>query len=282
MNVRIISDSTSDIGQKRAKEWGVTLVPLKVLYGGKEYRDGVDLDLDQFYEMLESGQELPTTSQPSPDEFVTVFNEVKEAGEEAVVLTISSGLSVTYQSACIAKEICGYDKIYIVDSKQVTLSLQLMVRRALELKAEGKDGKSIADQIEEEKGRFRFYGVIGDLSFLERGGRLPKSGAVVGTMLNLKPIIMINEEGFVKPVGVGRGLNGAFSKVLKMAAADKADLENREYCIGYTGKPEVLEPLKQYLEGKLSTDNRLESSIGTVIGTHGGPGCRVFAFFMKK
>ena len=282
MSVRIISDSTSDIGEERARDWGVTLVPLKVLFGDKEYRDGVDLPLDRFYEMLEEGGRLPTTSQPAPDAFVEIFEEIKAAGDEAVVMTISSGLSGTYQSACIAKDICDYDKIYIIDSKLVTLSLQLLVRRALELKEEGKNGGEIAAILEDEKKKFCFYGVIGDLSFLERGGRLPKSGAVVGTMLNLKPIIKINEDGLIKLVTVARGLNGAFSKMLRMADADGADLTGREYCIGYTGKPEVLEPLEAYLEGKLGKENRITSSIGTVIGTHGGPGCRVFAFSMKR
>lgn len=282
MSVRILSDSTSDIGQERAKEWGVTLVPLKVLFGEDEYRDGVDLPLEQFYEKLETGGLLPTTSQPSPEEFIEVFNEIKASGDEAVVLTISSGLSGTYQSACLAKEECGYDKIYIVDSKQVTLSLQLMIRRALELKRQGKSGKEIADIIEEEKRLFRFYGVISDLSYLERGGRLPKTGVVVGTALNLKPIITISEEGYVKLVGVARGLNGAFSKILKMVEGAGGRNEDQEYCIGYTGNKEVLEPLKEYLSGKTDEKNRLESSIGTVIGTHGGPGCVVFAFSLKK
>ncbi|MBT9776531.1 DegV family EDD domain-containing protein [Clostridium sp. MCC353] len=282
MSVRIISDSTSDIGVEKANEWGVTLVPLKVLFGDKEYRDGVDLSLERFYEILEEGGELPTTSQPSPDAFVEIFDEIKAAGDEAVVMTISSELSGTYQSACIAKEICGYDKIYVIDSKLVTLSLQLLVRRAMELREEGKNGKEIAGLLESDKKNFSFYGVIGDLSFLERGGRLPKSGAVVGSMLNLKPIIKIKEDGKIKLVGVARGLNGAFSKILKMAQADGADLTGREYCIGYTGKPEVLEPLEAYLDGKLGKENRLTSSIGTVIGTHGGPGCRVFAFSKKR
>lgn len=282
MSVRIISDSTSDIGGTKAKEWGVTLVPLKVLFGEMEYKDGVDLTLDRFYEMLEDGKELPTTSQPSPEAFVEIFEEVKAAGDEAVVMTISSELSGTYQSACIAREICGYDKIYVIDSKLVTLSLQLLVRRAMELREEGKSGKEMAAILEADKKNFCFYGVIDDLSFLERGGRLPKSGAVVGSMLNLKPIIKINEDGRIKLVGVARGVNGAFSKMLKMAETDGADLTGREYCIGYTGKPEVLEPLEAYLEGKLGKENRLTSSIGTVIGTHGGPGCRVFAFSRKR
>lgn len=282
MSVRILSDSTSDIGQERAKEWGVTLVPLKVLFGEDEYRDGVDLPLEQFYEKLEHGSTLPTTSQPSPEEFIEVFEEIKASGDEAVVLTISSGLSGTYQSACLAKEECGYDKIYIVDSKQVTLSLQLMVRRAMELKDEGKSGKEIADMIEQEKARFRFYGIIDDLTYLERGGRLPKTGVVVGTALKLKPIITITTDGVVKLIGVARGMNGAFSKVLKMVEAAGGRDTDEEYCIGYTGDRAVLKPLENYLEGKADEEKRLVSSIGTVIGTHGGPGCIVFAFSLKK
>ena len=116
MSVRIMADSTSDIGPERAKAWGVTLIPLKVLFGEEEFLDGVDMQLEEFYQRLVSSEKLPTTSQPDPEAFLTVFQEAKEAGDDVVVVTISSNLSGTFQSATIAKEMCEYDNIYIVDS----------------------------------------------------------------------------------------------------------------------------------------------------------------------
>lgn len=282
MSIRIMSDSTSDIGPEKAKEWGVTLIPLKVIFGEEEFQDGVDLQLDEFYNRLVTSEKLPTTSQPDPERFLTVFQEAKAAGDEVVLFTISSNLSGTYQSASIAKEICGYDKIYIIDSLQVTSSMLLMVRRALALCKEGKTGAEIAAILEGEKSRYRLYGAVSDLKYLEKGGRLSKVGAAAGSMLNLKPVITISEEGVVKLAGMARGQKGAYAKLLKLIEADGGLDTSREFCIGYTGDEEVMTPYREYLAEKLDMKNSLEHRIGTVIGTHGGPGCSVFGAFLKE
>ena len=151
MSIRIMTDSTSDIGPERAREWGITLVPLKVIFGKDEYLDGVDLRLDAFYEKLQAPKQLPTTSQPAPEMFLREFEAARDAGDQVVLLTISSELSGTYQSACLAREMCGYDGIYIVDSRQVTCTILLMARRALVLAKEGKTAAEIAAVLEEEK-----------------------------------------------------------------------------------------------------------------------------------
>lgn len=281
MSIRIIADSTADIGEERAKEWGVTLVPLKVLFGEEEFRDGIDLSLDGFYERLVREEKLPTTSQPAPDAFVRVFEEVKAAGDQAVVITISSALSGTYQSALLAKELCEYDEIYIVDSCQVTLSFQLLVRRALELKNQGLDAAAIAQTLEKEKSRYRLYAVIGDLTYLEKGGRLSRVGTVAGTMLNLKPVITVTDEGVVRLAGMARGMNGAFAKLLKLTEADGGMDQEREFAVGYTGDRQTLEPFAAYLSSRLDMSRAVESRIGTVIGTHGGPGCSVLGCILK-
>lgn len=281
MSVRIMADSTSDIGPERAKEWGVTLIPLKVLFGEEEYLDGVDMQLEEFYQRLVASEKLPTTSQPDPEAFLTVFREAKAAGDDVVVVTISSNLSGTFQSASIAKEMCKYENIYIIDSMQVTCTMLMMVRRAMELAGKGKSGKEIFDIIEGEKSHYRLYAAIGDLKYLEKGGRLSKVGAAAGSMLNLKPVITITEGGVVKLAGMGRGQNGAYGKMLKLIEADGGMDTSREICIGYTGDYEVLVPFKEYLKGKVDLSNSLESRIGTVIGTHGGPGCAVLGVFLK-
>lgn len=282
MGIRIMSDSTSDIGLMRAKEWGVTLIPLKVIFGEEEYLDGVDMQLEEFYKRLVTSKKLPTTSQPDPEAFLKVFTQAEEAGDEVVLITISSNLSGTYQSACIAKDMSGYDKIYIIDSLQVTCTMLMMVRRAMKLAEEGKSGSETADILEAEKGRYCVYAAIGDLTYLEKGGRLSKVGAAAGSMLNLKPVITIANTGVVKLAGMARGLNGAYSKILKLIESDGGLDMTREICIGYTGDSQVLVPFKEYLSGKINLGNCLESRIGTVIGTHGGPGCAVFGAFLNE
>lgn len=282
MSIRIMADSTSDIGPERAKEWGVTLIPLKVLFGEEEFLDGVDLQLEEFYERLVSSEKLPTTSQPDPQAFLKVFQEAKEAGDDVVLVTISSNLSGTFQSATIAKELCEYDRIYIIDSLQVTCTMLMMVRRAMKLAEEGKSGKEIFDTVEAEKKHYRLYAAVGDLKYLEKGGRLSKVGAAAGSMLNLKPVITITEGGVVKLAGMARGQNGAYAKILKLIKSDGGLDTSRELCYGYTGDYEVMVPFKEYLKGRMDISNILESRIGTVIGTHGGPGCAIFGAFLKE
>lgn len=282
MSVRIISDSTSDIGVERANQWGVTLVPLKVLFGEEEYLDGIDLPLDTFYKKLVTEETLPTTSQPAPEAFLKIFQEVKEAGQDAVVITISSNLSGTYQSACLAREMCEYHNIYIIDSKQVTLSMQLLVRRAIVLKEEGKSGQQIAAVLEEEKIRYRLFAVVDDLKYLHKGGRLSKAGATAGTMLNLKPVIEITKEGVVRLAGMARGLHGAYAKILKLVEAAGGRDESRDFGIGYAGNREMMLLMSEYLSGRMDLSGHLENRIGTVIGTHGGPGCCIFVCVLNK
>lgn len=281
MSVRIMADSTSDIGPERAKAWGVTLIPLKVLFGEEEFLDGVDMQLEEFYQRLVSSEKLPTTSQPDPEAFLTVFQEAKEAGDDVVVVTISSNLSGTFQSATIAKEMCEYDNIYIVDSMQVTCTMLMMVRRGLKLAEEGKSGREIYEILEAEKSHYCIYAAIGDLTYLEKGGRLSKVGAAAGSMLNLKPVITIANTGVVKLAGMARGQHGAYAKMLKLIESDGGLDFDREMCIGYTGDMDVFVPFKEYLKGKMDISGFVESRIGTVIGTHGGPGCAVFGAYLK-
>ena len=281
MGIRIMADSTSDIGPERAKEWGVTLIPLKVLFGEEEYLDGVDMQLEEFYRRLVLSEKLPTTSQPDPEAFLKVFQEAKEAGDEVILITISSNLSGTYQSAVIAKDMCEYDGIYLVDSMQVTCTMLMMARRALKLAEEGKSGREIYKILEDEKSHYCIYAAIGDLTYLEKGGRLSKVGAAAGSMLNLKPVITIANTGVVKLAGMARGQNGAYAKMLKLIEADGGLDMSREMCIGYTGDAKVLAPFKEYLKGRMDISGFYESRIGTVIGTHGGPGCAVFGAYLK-
>ncbi len=280
MSIRIMTDSTSDIGPERAREWGITLVPLKVIFGKDEYLDGVDLPLDAFYEKLQASKQLPTTSQPAPEMFLREFEAARDAGDQVVLLTISSELSGTYQSACLAREMCGYDGIYIVDSRQVTCTILLMARRALALAKEGKTAAEIAAVLEEEKRHYCIYAVIGDLTYLEKGGRLPKAGAVAGSILNLRPLITIANTGVVKLAGMARGQSGAYGKLLKMLEADGGQDMSREFCLGYTGGIDVLQPFQEYISQRMNMDKCLVSRVGTVIGTHGGPGCAVFGAYV--
>ena len=178
--VRILTDSTADLTHEDAAALGVTVVPLTLNFGDEHYLDGVDLTPEEFFERLETAEKLPTTSQPTPESFLTAFEAARDAGDELVCVLLSSTLSGTFQSATIAKEEAGYDGIYLVDSKNVTLATQLLVRRAVDLAASGKSGAEIAADLESARERLHLIALVDTLKYLHKGGRLSGAAAIAG------------------------------------------------------------------------------------------------------
>ena len=174
--IRILTDSTADFSMADAAALGVAVVPLTVSFGDAHYQDGIDLPLERFYDMLAAADKLPTTSQPSPELFLSHFLAAKAAGDTVICVLLSAALSGTCQSAEIAKEEAEYDNIYIVDSRSATLGLQLLVRRAVQRVAEGFSAMDIVADLETARTHLRLYAVVDTLKYLHKGGRL--SGAV--------------------------------------------------------------------------------------------------------
>ena len=181
--IKIITDSTSDIDVTYAKELNIDIVPLKVIIDGKEYKDRVDLQPDQFYSLLEKSEVLPTTSQPSPQEFLNYYEEAKEKGDSVIVMTLSGTISGTYQSANIAKDLAEYENIYVIDSLNATQALRLLVLKAVALREEGKDAETIFNELQAYKERVRIVAFVDTLEYLCKGGRMSKTVAAAGTLL---------------------------------------------------------------------------------------------------
>ena len=184
--IRILTDSTADFSMADAAALGVAVVPLTVSFGDAHYQDGIDLPLERFYDMLAAADKLPTTSQPSPELFLSHFLAAKAAGDTVICVLLSAALSGTCQSAEIAKEEAEYDNIYIVDSRSATLGLQLLVRRAVQRVAEGFSAMDIVADLETARTHLRLYAVVDTLKYLHKGGRL--SGAVAITAMVLPGI----------------------------------------------------------------------------------------------
>ena len=170
--IRILTDSTADFSMADAAALGVAVVPLTVSFGDAHYQDGIDLPLERFYDMLAAADKLPTTSQPSPELFLSHFLAAKAAGDTVICVLLSAALSGTCQSAEIAKEEAEYDNIYIVDSRSATLGLQLLVRRAVQRVAEGFSAMDIVADLETARTHLRLYAVVDTLKYLHKGGRL--------------------------------------------------------------------------------------------------------------
>jgi len=276
MPVRIITDSTVDAVPAVMKR--LTVVPLTVHFGTEEYIDGVTIDRQTFYKKLTEHEVMPTTSQAAPAAFQDVFEEVAAAGDSAVVLTISSKLSGTYQSAVIAAS--DFENIYIVDGDTAAIGTGILAQLALQMADDGMDAAAIAQALEAEKKCIRIIAVVDTLQYLQRGGRISKTAALAGGLLNIKPVLSI-EAGQIRILSKARGTKQATEQMLRQIQACNADLE-KPVLLGYTGLDPL--PVQQFSQDSkpLWADTLPYTCIGSVIGTHAGPGAFAAAFFTKE
>ena len=281
MSVRIITDSGIDLPGELDPR--LTVIPLGITFGTTTYADGVDLTNDRFYEMLIESDELPKTSQATPYAYQQVFEQVRSAGEEAVVITLSSALSGTYQSAVTAA--ADYPEVHVVDSKNVTIGQSLLVLYALRLVDEGLGAAEIAEKVEAVVGRVCLLALLDTLEYLKRGGRIPKSVGAIGELLSIKPVVGV-EDGEVVMLGKARGSKNGRNQLHQQVEKHGIDF-TMPVLLGYTGLSQKL--LKKYLEdnraiweGVVAEEDLPITSVGATIGTHVGPGAIALAFFAKN
>ena len=277
MKTRIIVDSTADLMPEFKSR--VHTVPLTVNFGTEEYIDGVTIDHKTFYEKLIESDVLPTTSQATPDVFAKEFEKAKEAGESAVVITLASEFSGTYQSATIAA--AEYENIYIVDSTSAAMGSGILVELAFRLLDEGKSAGEIAATLEEEKKKIVVVALVDTLEYLKKGGRISKTVAFAGGVLNIKPVLSV-VGGQINMLGKARGSKmGNNLLVQEIEKAGGIDFR-KPVLLGYSGISDALllkyiEDSRHIWEGNL--DKVRYTTVGSVIGTHAGPGAVVVAFF---
>lgn len=281
MSVRIICDSTADLLPQVKSQ--VTVVPLTVRFGNKEYKDGVDITHREFYEKLVENDTLPSTSQACPADFAKIFAECAKSGDQAVVITVSSKLSGTYQSAVIAAQ--DYpEQIFVVDSKNVAIGSGILVELSLGLAEQGMDAKELAASLESKRELIRVIALLDTLEYLKRGGRISKTAAFAGTMLNIKPVACI-ADGEIKLLGKARGSKQGNNLLVQEIEKTGGIDFKKPLLLGYTGLSDAL--LQKYIEDsthlcKNNTDTLNQTAIGSVIGTHAGPGAIAVAFFSAK
>ncbi len=266
--IRILVDSASDC----RKEDGLDLkiIPIAITLDGRQYYDGVDLDRDTFYQLLTSSSDFPKTSQPSPQEFADIFEEAKQAGDDVIYISISSALSGTYQSACIAKNIADYDRVHIIDSRSATHLIRVMAQHALAMRDSGCTAEEIAAELESFKNRVKVYAVVDTLEYLYRGGRLSRASAAIGTITNVKPILTVCEDGTVGSIGKCIGKAKAMQFLLRQLENAQPDPDFPIYSL-YSYGIENCEALEDTLrDAGYPAAERLQ--IGPTIGTHTGPG----------
>lgn len=277
MAIRIITDSSADLTPEEVKALGLQVVPMTVRFGDRAYLDGVDLSKADFYRLLTEGRDHPATAQPSPEDYLTRFRAVKEAGDQAVVLTISGKLSGTFQSAAIARELCGCGDIHIVDTLSASAGVHLLAERACLLRDRGAPAEEIVRALEELRSRVRIFALIDTLEYLRRGGRLSNLQAGIGTVTKLKPVISVRE-GAVLVVGKAFGTAAAMKQLLKFLSQHPVDDSFPAYALYSDDESRVDDFIPRLRELDLLPREVRRCSIGPTIGAHIGPGAVGMAY----
>ena len=278
--VKIITDSTSDIAKEDQVRMDLTVLPLIVNFGEQSYKDEIEISRGEFYDKLEKAEELPTTSQVNPAEFEEVFQKAIDDGDEVVAILISSELSVTYQSAVIAADMVSSDKIHIVDSTSGSFGLALLVKEAVKLKEAGFSAKDIADRIRDLTKRLRLVAVIDTLKYLKMGGRLSATSAMIGGFLGIHPVLKV-QEGKIIPVGKARSTKSGLKKLKEFLDNEPADFKYG-FSFGHSNARDRLDNCIDYFKPFLETDDILICNIGSVVGTHTGPGVVGISYITKE
>ncbi|MGN1344769.1 MAG: DegV family protein [Traorella sp.] len=278
--IRILVDSTSDLSAEELKQNNYSIVPLKVNINNHEYLDGITLQKDEFYEQLISSGVFPKTSQPSPQAFLDIFEDVKEKKDELICILLSSNLSGTCQSAQLAKEIVDYEKIYIVDSLSASYGVKILMQEAHKMIQERKKAEEIVASLNELKKRITIYASVDTLEYLYRGGRLDKASYVIGGLAKIKPVIYVTKEGKIDVLTKVIGISKVMKVMLEHVLEDEVDSNYPLYTAYTLGKNNLEKFESKLMNLNLQISDQVQ--IGPAIGSHIGPEAFGIIFIRKN
>ena len=278
--VRIITDSAADFEQQELALLNITCIPLTVSFGETSYQDGLDLSKAEFYEMLTGSGIFPQTAQPSPAVLEEIFTQAHEAGDEAVYITLSSGLSGTFQTAHMICTDLDFEGCFVTDSRSAAGGQRLLVEHACKLRDAGMTAAQIVAEVEQLRSRVRLFACINTLEYLYRGGRISHTVYKVGSLAQIKPIITLDGEGKVGVPGKAMGMRKGMDTLCKYLETHPASRDYPLYLM-YTDQRSVAETLGQRMESHGHTaDGTI--GVGAAIGTHIGPGACGFVYIEKE
>jgi len=270
--MKIICDSTGDIPEAIKKQYGITTVPLNVLFGNDSYQDGVSITPSQFYKMLVEGKVHPTTSQPAPGLFAEAYQKLAKETDEIMVLTISAGISGTYESAMQAKQMVDSSlKIEVIDSKWTCAGLLLPTLHAARAAEKGMKMAEITKMVKDIIPKIRVYMIFDTLEYLRKGGRIGAAKAMLGGMLKLNPVLTL-KEGLIHPVTQARGRAKAVDVLVDLM---KKTGSPDEIVVEDATTPEELEALVKRINSAIPNAKIIRTTVGPVIGVHAGPSIMV-------
>jgi DegV family protein with EDD domain len=278
--IKIVTDSGSGLGPDVAQQYGISVVPLYVHFGNDTFREGVDIQLPEFLSRLKSAPQLPTTSQPSAGDFMELYKALAADGSEIISIHLSSKLSGTVASAHAAREMLPEARIHVVDTRSISAAQYLMSVEAARMAAAGRDAQAILARLDQLIAGFRIYFVVDTLEYLEKGGRIGKAAALLGTALQMKPLLAL-EDGIVEAKERIRSKSKAVARIQELAVQDTAGRKCLYLGILHAAAAQEAEQLKTDLVSQLAPGETLMAEVGPIITTHTGPGVVGAVFYAE-
>ena len=269
--IKIVTDSTAYLPEEVVQRYGIQVIPLNVLFGERTYKEGLDLSYEQFYQMLAQAKNLPTTSQPAVGEFYELYSKLVQDGSEVISIHISSKLSGTIDSALMACKELPEASISVVDSLSTAVGLELMVIAAAEAVAAGQSRAKVVAMLEQMVRETRLFFVVDTLEYLQKGGRIGGAAALVGTLLNVKPILHL-KDGRIEPLSKVRTKRKAVKELLGLMVEEMGSEEPVRIAVGHAVALKEGQSLLEKAQSRLNCTVSYLAQIGPVIGTHTGPG----------
>ena len=274
--VRIITDSAADFEPRELKKLGITCIPLTVIFGDRDYQENVNLTKPQFFQLLSETEDVPKTSQASPQILMDLFEDARQAGEEAIYITLSSALSGTYQTACMIREDIECDDCYVLDSRNATGGQRMLVEYAVRLRDEGKTAKEIIAAVEAIRDKVVLYACIDTLEYLYKGGRISQTAYKLGTLAQVKPIIRVSPEGSIEVPSKAMGMRKGIDYLCKRFEQQKPNGDHPVYVMYTPAQTNGKLLLTKVRELGIAVSEEQLISVGAAIGSHIGPnGCGI-------
>ena len=270
--IKLFTDSAADLPQIYRERYGIDVVPLSVIFGDEEFKDGMTLSLTEFWAKVKIAKELPSTNQVNPNDFVDAFGPYIEQGYTILYIGLSSKLSGTLQSAVLAKNLLNTDQIHIFDSRSASIGEALLLITAGRMLQNGRSLDEIQQKLEQDRKDAFAYFTIDSLTHLVKGGRLTKTQGLVGSMLNIKPILQVTPEGTIEVAEKVRSTKKALQTMVAKAKERNIDLSKKRVAIVHTWGAETVPELTELVKRELAPSEIIEGLIGPTIGTHAGPG----------
>ncbi|MGL5330279.1 MAG: DegV family protein [Peptostreptococcaceae bacterium] len=270
-NIKIICETMNDLPNNVIENYDVEVLPVTIILEGKEYRAGVDIDTNEFYKLLRNSESMPSTSQITYITYKEVFEKHLNEGKKVLYMAGSSAASGIYQSAMLAKNDIESEDIYVFDTYSLSVGGGMLIYEAIKMVEEGKDIEYIVNKLEELKEKVQVYFSVDSLDYLQKGGRISGTKAAIGTLLNIKPILKI-EDGLVKQQGQVRGSKKIMPKLIEELKSQVGeDFSDKDVYVGYCDDVEARDAFIKKVKDELNPKNVYIFQIGACVGSHSGP-----------